>query len=159
MDSVDYLGIIGFIISIISLGFAIFIYFNHDKKIKSQEVLINEYQLKTHQEAETEKKKALIKANIIKKNKGSYAIKVFNSGNSIAKNIRVKIYLDDKEDTEEDILSITENPFPFAMLSPHDNAEISFMAFYGTPSTFYVKTMWDDLFDTDRENIQLLHRP
>lgn len=153
----DYLGIAGFILSIISLGFAAFIYFKHDKKIKSQELLINEYQLNTHKDAEIEKKKAIVKANIINRGKGSYRIKIFNSGQAVANNIRVELSLENGQSLDN-ALVITANPFPFAMLSPHDSAEISFMAFLGSPDSFYIKTMWDDQFEENRENVQLLQR-
>lgn len=157
MNIMDYIGIAGFILSIISLGFATFIYFKHDKRIKSQELLINEYQLNTHKEAEIEKKKAIIKANIINRGNGSYRIKIFNSGQAVAKNIRVEMSLEDGESLENSLTIIT-NPFPFAMLSPHDSAEISFIASIGTPRTFYVKMIWDDQFEIDRVNTQLLQR-
>lgn len=155
METIDYLGIAGFVISIVSLGFATFIYFKHDKRIKSQELLINEYQLNTHKDAEIEKKKAIVKANIINRGKGSYRIKIFNSGQAVAKNIRVEMSLENGQSLEDE-LAITANPFPFAMLSPHDSAEISFMAFIGSPDAFYIKTIWDDQFEENRENVQFL---
>lgn len=128
------------------------------KKIKSQELLINEYELNTHKDAEIEKRKAIIKGNIINRGKGSYLIKVFNSGQAVAKNIRVELSLEDGG-LLKDALAITANPFPFAMLSPHDSAEISFMAFMGSPSAIYIKTIWDDQFEENRENVQLLQKP
>lgn len=148
----DYLGIAGFIISIISLVFAIFIYLKHDKRIKSQELLINEYQLRKHQEEDSDNKKAMVRANLIKDLRGLRKLRVYNSGKSIARNIRFDIIDLDSNDAT---IRIGKNPFPYEFMNSQDSTEISFLMSYGHPEKITVTLIWDDDFKKNNETTQV----
>ena len=52
-----------FIISFSALAFSLYTYIIHDKKIKKQSSLINEFQIEKNQKEKEENKKAIIEAN------------------------------------------------------------------------------------------------
>ena len=58
------------IISCLALGVSVFTYFKHDKKIKAQEQIINDYQINKIAKENEESKKASIRGNIIKGDRG-----------------------------------------------------------------------------------------
>ncbi|MCX2450029.1 hypothetical protein OQX61_01990 [Pedobacter sp. PLR] len=58
------------IISIAALCFSAITYVAHDRRIKKQEGLINAYQLEKIDAEKIEQKKAFVKANLIKGDKG-----------------------------------------------------------------------------------------
>ena len=78
-------------VSLLAIIGTCYTYFKHDKKIKSQETKINEYQIKQIEQEEKEGKKALIRGGIIKFDKGKRILKIYNSGKSLARNIRMEI--------------------------------------------------------------------
>lgn len=83
------LSCIAIIISICSLGFSIFVYFKHDKKIKGQSAILNELQIKKFTKEEEENKKAKIQARVIKRSFRYWKIEIFNVGKSTARSVMV----------------------------------------------------------------------
>ena len=59
------ISIISLIASLIALGFSFYNYFAHDKILKRQEKIINDFQVKALEREEAETKKAKIRGNII----------------------------------------------------------------------------------------------
>lgn len=97
------------VLSVLAILASVFTYVVHDRRLKRQEILINDYQLKKNQEEETEQKKALMRVNLIKGLKGKRTLKVYNAGKSTARNIQLKIQ-------EENSLFMMNNPFPFEFM-------------------------------------------
>lgn len=141
--------IIGIALSAFAIVLTIVMYFKHDKRLKKQEEKLNAYQLKKIDEEESENKKALIRGNIVKGNKGSRVLKIFNSGKAVARNIRVE-YLGDMEH-----IFPRDDHFPYELLNPQDNFEI-FLLLASGASTLHIKFIWDDDFKKDNEFIQML---
>jgi hypothetical protein len=138
------------IISILTALFAVFTFFFYDRKLKEQDKKINEYQLKKLQEEETDNKKAQIRGNIIKGDRGKRTFKVYNSGKSAARNIRLE-GLDDRG-----ISIMNKKLFPYELLNPQDFTELIMILFRDSPDTIKVKYIWDDDYQANNEFVQVL---
>ena len=136
-------------LSLLAISLTIIVYFKHDKRLKKQEEKINAYLLKKIETEDSENKKAQIRGNIVKGKKGSRILKIFNSGKSIARNIRVE-YLGDMQN----IISWNEH-FPYELLNPQDNTEIYLSISEGT-KIMNIKYIWNDDFQNDNEFTQVL---
>ncbi|WP_156309383.1 hypothetical protein [Sphingobacterium endophyticum] len=106
-----------FLLSMIAIFGTIFTYFKHDRKIKAQEKLINDYQLGKIEQEKIQKKQAVLRASLIVGNKGHRILRIYNKGKAIARNVRLIIK------DEPDNLYGT-NPFPFPALNEHENVDI-----------------------------------
>ena len=146
MDTGD---IISSILSLFAIILTIAMYLKHYKRLKKQEEKLNAYQLKKIDNEESESKKALIRGNIVKGNKGSRVLKVFNSGKAVARNIRVE-YMGNMEH-----IFPSDDHFPYELLNPQDNSEI-FLLLASGASTLHIKFIWNDDFKNDNEFIQML---
>jgi hypothetical protein len=142
--------VMGLIISILTALFAAFTFIFYDRKLKDQDKKINEYQLKKLQEEETDNKKAQIRGNIIKGEKGKKTFKIYNSGKSIARNIRVEGL-----DFEGGYI-IGVEVFPYELLNPQDYTEVIVVVFGNGPNTIKMKYIWDDDYQVNNEFIQVL---
>lgn len=127
------------IISIGALCFSTVTYVVHDRRIKKQEGLINAYQLEKIDAEKIEQKRAFIKANLIKGNKGNRSIKVFNSGKSAARNIRFEILSED-----QNFGFLNQDIFPFELLNPQESTELTMFVFVGSPDKIKIQFIWED---------------
>lgn len=142
--------IAGLVISIIALLLALFTYFKHDLKIKKQAALINKYQIEKIEKEKTGEKKAVIEANVIKGNKGTRQLKIYNKGKSIAKNVIVTI-------PNIDGFQVINNPCPID-IKPLNGIEISLILFMDSPDKIDIEYNWSDGFsdiNNDKQTIQL----
>lgn len=139
------------VISILALIASCFTYFKHDKKLKEQERKINEYQLKQIEAEVEESKKAVIRGNIVKGEKGSARIlKVYNSGRATARNIRV-------EGLEVNgVIHRSYDIFPYELMNPQDYTELTIYIAMGYPPTIKLKYIWDDESGVNNEFEQVL---
>jgi hypothetical protein len=140
--------ILSLIVSVIAILCSIFTYFIHDRKLKKQETQINEYQLKKNKDEQLEQKKASVKANLIKEDKGQMIIKVFNAGKAIARNISLNM-------NDENII-VLMNPFPYEFLNPQESTEIIFSTHEGSPDKLLIDIMWDDDSHSQNTHKQML---
>lgn len=141
--------ILNFLIAGAALLISVFTYFAHDRRLKQQEVQINAYQLQK-QEAETiEQKRAVIRANVVKGEKGRRTIKVYNAGKAVANNIDIKL-LGDGE------FIGGSNPFPYEFLNPQDGTEMSLFMYAGSPDKLLVELTWDDEYQRNNKHRQML---
>ena len=138
------------IISCLALGVSVFTYFKHDKKIKTQEQIINDYQINKIAKENEEIKKASIRGNIIKGDRGKRTLKVYNCGKAAARNIRV-------EGLDIESLAVMRNGlFPYELMNPQDYTELIIHIVKGSPSTIKLKYIWDDDFGRNNEFEQVL---
>lgn len=138
------------IISCLALGVSVFTYFKHDKKIKAQEQIINDYQINKIAKENEESKKASIRGNIIKGDRGKRTLKVYNCGKAAARNIRV-------EGLDIESLAVMRNGlFPYELMNPQDYTELIICIVKGSPSTIKLKYIWDDDFGRNNEFEQVL---
>jgi len=149
MDKGD---IISSVLSLLAIVLAIIlpaiVYFKHDKRLKKQEEKLNAYQLIKIEKEEIENKKAQVRGNIIKGNKGNRTLKIFNSGKSTARNIRIK-YSGDME-----YIIPRDDHFPYELLNPQDNTEIYLLLCEGADK-LKIELLWDDEFKADNEFTQV----
>ena len=138
------------IISCLALGVSVFTYFKHDKKIKAQEQIINDYQINKIAKENEESKKASIRGNIIKGDRGKRTLKVYNCGKAAARNIRV-------EGLDIESLAVMRNGlFPYELMNPQDYTELIIHIVKDSPSTIKLKYIWDDDFGRNNEFEQVL---
>lgn len=137
------------ILSILAILGSIFVYFSHDKKIKKQEKILNDYQIKRFESEDIENKKAEIKGNIRKRDKGLRTLIVFNSGKNTAYNIRLEFL--------SELNGIIDLEFQsYEMLNPQESTEICFFLVEGHAPTLKVKYIWNDNFRENNEFAQIL---
>ena len=137
------------IISILALIGTVYTYFVHDRKIKRQESIINEYQLAKFNEEEEEGKKALISGNIIKTERSQRVLKIYNKGKTTATNINIQ-GLDIRE------IELQDNILPYELLNPQDYAQIKFLIIMNAPSTIKLTYTLDDAYQTGNSSTQIL---
>ncbi len=133
---------IALILSAIALIFTLFTYLRHDKKIKQQSKIINDYQLQKINAEIEEDKKADIGINVIRVKNGNRTIKVYNKGKCIARN--VEVILPDIDGFSEMI-----NPCPID-IRPQDGIEVLIGAIsVRCPETIEITLKWEDNFKHD----------
>jgi hypothetical protein len=138
------------IISCLALGVSVFTYFKHDKKIKAQEQIINDYQINKIAKENEEIKKASIRGNIIKGDRGKRTLKVYNCGKATARDIRV-------EGLDMGSFVVMRNDlFPYELMNPQDYTEVFIWVVKGSPSTIKLKYIWNDDFGQNNEFEQVL---
>ncbi len=122
----------------------------------SPQSVTKEYQQLMIEKMKKEKEdllKASIKGNIFPASqRGSYHLRIFNAGKSIAKNIRI-------EWLNEDETVILLSPFEVIEdLTPQNNRDYRIALVKGHPQTMRLRYTWDDDFKTDNtleESLQL----
>ena len=137
------LSTVAIFISILTLGFTIYTYYKHDKEIKVQTSIINEFQIEKYQKEIESDKKALIDISIVKKDKGKRILKVLNSGLSIAHNLKV-IFPREIEMFITPFSSPTE-------IKPGGSFDIYFQIYKGSPDLANIEIEWDDDFEKNRK--------
>jgi len=131
--------IAGLITALFALFFSFYTYLVHDKKIKRQEKLINDYKIKRILAEELMDKKAIIEANVIDGPIGHIIIEVCNKGKSIANNVLVDI-------PKSDNYNVFSNPCPIEIL-PNNSINIELDKFKKKcPGKIRIKMIWDDNF-------------
>ncbi|MEG1648298.1 MAG: hypothetical protein RR277_00250 [Rikenellaceae bacterium] len=144
--------VVSLIISILAIFGTLYTYIRHDKKIKEQERILNEYQIEKIKTEKDESKKALIKGNVLKSEKGKRTLKVFNAGKAVAFNINLEILNGNIE--EKGVLNFHFEPYE--MMNPQDSTETSFFLCEGHTPTLKIKFTWEDDFQDNNEFIQVL---
>lgn len=129
---------VSLVISIFAIIGSLFTYFYHDKKIKSQEARINEYELSKIENEKTEALQANVRANYFESGTGRLTIKIYNSGRAIARNVRIEFNPSDFNKM------IRMENFPYPYLNPQDSTEIYMFLHNGMPNKIEIKMQWDD---------------
>lgn len=137
------------IISIAAILWSLITYFVHDRKIKQQEARINEYQLEKIKNEEEENKKALIRGDVLRKDKGLHMLKISNQGKAIAKNVNMKI-------SDPQVIEIYDNKMPCEFMHPQDCIELRFYIVKTPVTTVKITFTWDDDFKSGNERTQIL---
>jgi len=123
-------------------------YIKHDKKIKRQEVKLNELQIEQYEKEEAKEKMAEMKANIIRSHKGNARIRFINAGKADARNIRIKML-----STEEElsgIIILSSKLGPYEVINPQSHREVNLALCEGHSDTIKLRIIWDDDFQKDR---------
>ncbi|MCM1078261.1 MAG: hypothetical protein NC344_01295 [Bacteroidales bacterium] len=122
-------------------------YFRHDRKIKSQEKILNEFQIKQIEKEQAKEKMAEMKANIISNHKGTARIRFVNAGKANANNIRIEVLTSEKEMGK---IYYGANFGPYEVINPQSYREEKLFLCEGHPDTIEMKIIWNDEFKNDR---------
>lgn len=141
--------VISLAISLLAIIASVFTYIVHDRRLKRQEILINDYQLRKNLEEEQEQKRAKIRANIVKGFKGKTTLKIYNAGKATARKIELKIL-------EEDKLFLMNNPFPYEFMHPQDNTDLIIHLSDASPDKINVILTWEDDYQQENQHHQIL---
>lgn len=145
----SWLSIGGFAIALYTLVFTVRKYRKHEKRLNEQKVAINNYQLKKIQEEESAALKAVIKGNIVSHTKGSDQLRVFNTGQANATNIRIEII------GSRDGLMV-ENFENIEVLNPQRVYDFVIPLASRHVNMVQIKYTWDDASGKNREKTEYL---
>lgn len=146
MDRIDF----SLLFSFIAMAGSLLTYIIHDRKIKKQEKLINDYQLDKIEEEKIQKRQAVVRASLIKGNRGDRILRVFNKGKATARDIRLIIK------DEPDYFCAT-NPFPFTALNEHENVDLNITLHKGSPDNISFEILWDDDYTVNNTHEQTVN--
>ncbi len=133
--------VVSLIVGICALLFAIGVYIIHDRKLKQQQKILNEYQLKVLEQNIAEQKKAEVRAAIINKQcdhsgnrSGTLVIK--NYGKSTAYNVRFE--------REYKRFCAIDNYYNYPQLLPQEAQETYVGCQWNTGGEVNAVVTWDD---------------
>ena len=119
-----------------------------EEKLKEYELALKKRELEKIQAEENKEKKANIEARVIKISKGSYRLKVWNSGNETAYNVEVSI-------PKEYSVIIMKDKMPFEYLEPGNSFEECVVIHMQSAPKFKVISKWEDEMGNEFLNEQL----
>lgn len=142
-----------FLLSILALLGTLYTDIVHTKNLNNQQKQINDYLIKKEKEEEENKKKALVCAETFKSNDG-WKIKIFNTGESIARNIRIYSKEAKNNNSGIHLYSKTES-YPFLNKGGHYEIEMNLCKIHYP--TVIITLIWDDEFEKNREREEALN--
>lgn len=145
MDINTIITIIASAIALSSLFFSIYVYRKHEKKLNEQENLINEFNINKLKQEDEERKKAVIKATITKKEKRLRIIKISNIGKAIAHNLNIKVKNAERVDFQTKQLNNIE-------LRPNSFVELKAKHMTNDFITINIHCTWDDDFKKNNQD-------
>lgn len=119
-----------------------------EEKLKEYELALKKHELEKIQAEERDEKKAKIEARIIKISKGNYRLKIWNSGNAVAYNIKASI-------PEEYSIIIMKDKMPYEYLEPKNGFEECVVIHMQSAPKFKVISEWEDEMGNKFSNEQL----
>ena len=141
----------GHIFSICGIIGGLFMYYHHDKRIKKQEQLLNDFQIKQYRKAEEQEKQAKVECAIIHVDNGTRKVRFYNSGLADAYNVRVEIL--NSNNLDRIVLLGKWGPYDL-ITSRNGSREEKIMLNNVYPDVLKLRIMWDDDFENDRSIIQ-----
>jgi len=144
--------IAAFVFSAVSLALAMVSFFisikaqNLQNKVNEMDLRLKQYEL-----AEKEKEQesvSCVEASIIHEIKNKFKIRVWNSGNAIAKNVVASW------DNSNGIIFLDKEKMPFEALEPQKSFELTINTYNGAPSKLCIKTEWEDENGEKKEKTQ-----
>lgn len=140
------------LLAIFAFGFSLYTFFAHDRRLKKQENLLNEYQLRLMALGEDELKQAVVRAEIGSRNKGNRTVYIANYGKAKASNLRIELINED-----EIYASNPELPWDIKELLPRAHRDILLLLSEGNDEATF-KFSWDDEYkkgNTEQQTISL----
>ena len=128
------------VISAVSLFVAI-VSFIISSKSQHLQNRVNEIELKLKEyelEEKEQHKAPCIEARINHIAKGNYRIKIWNSGNTAAKNVTASW------DKGSQIIFFDQEKMPFELLEPQKSFDLAISAYMGSPRKLLITTAWED---------------
>lgn len=137
-------------LSILAIGISVYTMALQKQKIRILENKLQEYESSIPGIKWMEPLKAKVRAQPIRTNPGSYTIRIFNVGPSIARNVKIDFNPRDYNDL------IDMDKFPFPFLNPQDSTEVYLNMQKDLPGTVGIKMQWDDENEFNNEHTQLI---
>jgi len=144
------MSIISVIIALLALAFSCYTYFAHDRRIKRQEKILNEYRLRALSQSEEESKRAIIRAKVVDAGKGDKTLYICNVGKSKARNLTV-----DMPNSEEIYASRPSFPQSYEELLPDSWREIRLLLAEGD-GELTLSFEWEDGFRKNNKETQTI---
>lgn len=119
-----------------------------EEKLKNYELELKKRELEKIEAEENEEKIAKIEARIIRISQGKYRMKVWNSGNATAYNVKVDI-------PQEYNIMVMKDKIPYEYLEPGSNFEEYVVVHGGSATKFKIISTWEDEKANKHENVQL----
>ena len=141
---------ISIIIAALALAFSCYTFFAHDRRLKKQEQLLNEYQLRLMAQSEEENKKAIIRAKSVKYSGGKRTLYIYNTGKAKASNLKVDMIED-----EQVIASKPNLPQTYEELLPDASREILLLLTEGDDE-IKLTFEWEDDFSKNNKESQTI---
>lgn len=105
-------------------------------KVNTIEIKLKEFELK--EKEEQQQKKACVEARVNHISQNKYKIKIWNSGNSIAKNVSASW------NNTKGIILFDNDKMPFEFLEPQKGFDLSISTYNGAPRKMCIITTWED---------------
>lgn len=142
--------IISIIVATFALLFSFYTFFAHDRRLKKQEKLLNEYQLRSMALSEAENKKAVIRAKSVKYTGGKRSLYIYNTGKAKARNLKVVM------PNENEIYAASpEFPLHYEELLPQANREVTLFLSEGDDELLLAYE-WEDDYSTSNKERQTI---
>jgi hypothetical protein len=135
------------IIAILALLFSGFTYFAHDRKLKKQEIKLNEYQLRYLAQSEEESKKAVIRAKSVKTTGGKRTLYIYNAGKAKAQKVTVEM-----PNEKQVYASNPQFPLSYDCLLPEAYREVTLLLCEGNDDLTLNYTWNDDYQKGNKES-------
>lgn len=149
MDESSFdISVIALVVSVLTLLFTIATYIIHDRKIKTQELKLINYQLK---QIEHEKEQLLVAKleSSLSPNRGSRTLTTINYGKSPARNVRIEII------SESDSVAYLKKP-PHPILKYGEKISHPLHLVESNDNSLTIRYYWDDDSGNNREDFQVL---
>lgn len=141
------MALVALIISFLNLMGGILLYYRHDKKIKEQEVRLNELRIKELKKQEQLESQAKMCCNLLCDGKGNCKIRFFNAGKVNARNVRVVI----KDEDKIKGVFYDSRWGPYDLITPQGYREERIVLGSDHTPTLHFLIIWDDDFAKNRE--------
>jgi len=134
--------IVALVISAVSLFVAIlsFIISSRSQHLQDRvneiELKLKEYELE--EKEKEQQKEPRVEARIIHIAKSNYKIKIWNSGNAVAKNVTASW------DKGSQIIFFDKEKMPFEILEPQKGFDLAISVYDGSPRKLCITTAWED---------------
>ena len=142
--------ILSVIVAVLALVLSCYTFFAHDRRLKKQEKLLNEYQLRSLAQSEEDNKKAIIRAKAVKYKSGNRTLYICNEGKSKARNLKVEM-----PDAEQVYASRPDFPLNYDELLPGAYREVTLLLSEGDDE-LTLNYEWEDDFCKDNKESQTI---
>lgn len=138
------------VLSVLAVCLSAYTMVHQKKKIQILERKIEEHETSSPESEWIKPLKAKVRAQPIRTNPGSYTIRIFNLGPSVARNVKIEF----NPSSYNDLVDLDNFPYPY--LKPQDSTEVYMNMHNGLPGTLGIKMQWDDENEFNNEHTQVI---
>lgn len=142
--------ILAIALSVLAISLSVYSMACQKQKIQILERKIEDYESSMPANKWIEPLKAKVRAQPVRTNPGSYTIRIFNVGPSIARNVKIEF----NPRAYNDLIDLDK--FPYPCLEPQDSTEVYLNMHKDLPGTVGIKMQWDDENEFNNEHTQLI---